>query len=477
MKQSISIFWFRQDLRISDNPGLLEASRLGVVLPIYILDDLAPIPYKIGGATRIYLHYALEHLNESLDGKLNIYKGNPREILEQLCNQYDVIKIFWNRCYEPWYLKNDTLLEKDLRERNIHYSVSNRSYLWSPNEVTKDYGSYYKVFSAYKKKAYTIQPPRPCEIKPNLICINDLSNSTGLNDRHLKSQNAWEDKIKKYWSVGEKSAQEKLDSFIENALSGYKKGRDYPGANHTSGLSAHLHFGEISPHQIWESIRTKGQALSAPEDVEHFLSEIVWREFSSYLLYHFPGLPSDNFQSQFNDFPWKHNRDFFHAWKKGVTGYPIVDAGMRELWETGYMHNRVRMIVASFLVKNLMIHWHEGRDWFWDCLIDADLANNSSGWQWVAGSGVDASPYFRIFNPITQAEKFDEEGQYIRKFIPELAHMPNKYLFCPWEAPSAVLKAAGVILDRSYPLPIVDIKESRQKALSAYHTLRTGTHE
>lgn len=474
MKQSISIFWFRQDLRLCDNPGLIEAARLGKILPIYIFDDLSSSAFKMGGASRVYLYHSLSSLNKALNDKLNLYVGDPEKIILQLSQQYNITNIFWNRCYEPWSIMNDTIIEKKLSALKINYSAFNGSYLWTPEEITKEDGSYYRVFSAYKRKAHFSEPRKPLPKPKNLILIKDLGNKTTLNDLPLIPNHSWQDKIKAHWNFGEKAAQNKLDNFLHSCLSGYKKGRDYPAANQTSKLSVNLHFGEISPHQIWDAINTMGRFNAPEEDVNHFLSEMIWREFSCYLMAHFNKLPSDNFQAKFNNFPWMHDNLLLNAWQTGNTGYPIIDAGMRELWQTGYMHNRVRMIVASFLVKNLMIHWHYGRDWFWDCLVDADLANNSASWQWVAGCGVDAAPYFRIFNPITQGEKFDSDGNYTRKYVPELKKLPNKYLFKPWEAPEKILKDAGIILGQHYPKPIVDLKTSRERALSAYKSLRTN---
>lgn len=473
MKQSNSIFWFRQDLRLCDNPGLIEASKLGQVLPIYILDDLSPSPFKIGGASQVYLHHSLASLNQSLKDHLNVYVGDSKEIIFQLIKKYNIENIFWNRCYEPWRLSDDALIEAKLKSLNINYAVFNGSYLWAPEEVQKKDGSYYKVFGAYKRRVYFLEPRKPLPSPENLTLMKDHGNATTLDDLRLIQKNLWQNKIIEHWTFGEVAAQNKLDSFLHRYLSGYKKGRDYPGSEQTSRLSVNLHFGEISPHQIWHAVNSIGRFNASQDDVDHFLSEMVWREFSCYLMTYFKGLPAENFQNKFNAFPWQHNELLFKAWKTGNTGYPIIDAGMRELWQTGYMHNRVRMIVASFLVKNLMIHWHYGRDWFWDCLVDADLANNSTSWQWVAGCGVDAAPYFRIFNPITQGEKFDNDGKYTRKYVPELKKLPNKYLFKPWQAPEKILKEAGIILGSNYPKPIIDLKISREKSLSAYRFLST----
>ena len=279
---------------------------------------------------------------------------------------------------------------------------------------------------------------------------------------------AWENEVINLWKVGEAAASQKAKDFFEEGILEYKEGRNYPAKNNVSRLSPHIHFGEISPKRLW----VETCELEQNKNTIHFLSEICWREFSYYLLYHFPSLPKKNLQTKFDNFPWVDNNDYFEKWKKGETGYPIIDAGMKELYSTGYMHNRVRMIVASFLVKNLLIHWRKGENYFWDCLFDADLANNSAGWQWVAGCGADAAPYFRIFNPIAQGKKFDVDGSYTRKFLPALKNMPNEYLFNPWEAPELVLKEANVSLGSNYPNPIIDIKVSRKNALNAYEKIK-----
>jgi deoxyribodipyrimidine photo-lyase len=278
----------------------------------------------------------------------------------------------------------------------------------------------------------------------------------------------WHKKIIDQWPIGEQGAQKKLQTFLRKGLENYQDGRDYPSLSSTSKLSPYLHFGEISPNQAWHAVRSHGEN----ENVEHFCRELGWREFSYHLLYHNKDLPKKNLQKKFNFFPWRFDENDLNKWQKGKTGIPIVDAGMRELWQTGYMHNRVRMIVGSFLVKNLRIHWHYGERWFWDCLVDADLANNSASWQWIAGCGADPVPYFRIFNPVTQGKKFDPKGLYTRQYVPELKKITNEYLFNPWEAPHNILKSAGVDLGSNYPNPIVDLKKSRKDALTAFQSLK-----
>ena len=272
----------------------------------------------------------------------------------------------------------------------------------------------------------------------------------------------------KIWDISDGGVQNSIEYFFNHGISNYKEGRNFPQKRNVSRLSPFLRWGQISPNILWYNC----EQLSSDKNVDHFKSELGWREFSYYLLYHFPILPKKNLQKKFDNFPWVQNTNFLNSWQKGKTGYPIVDAGMRELWETGYMHNRVRMIVGSFLVKNLLIDWKQGEEWFWDCLLDADLASNSASWQWVAGSGADAAPYFRIFNPVTQGQKFDKDGEYTKKFVPELKNLPSKYLFNPWETPKDILSDSGIELGKNYPLPIVDIKTSRNMALEAFSSIK-----
>jgi deoxyribodipyrimidine photo-lyase len=462
MSKHLTIFWFRQDLRIADNPGLSAAALQGKVLPIYILDDETRGEFKLGGASRWWLHHSLNKLNQDLKNQLNLYIGDPKKILSEIIKNHHVDAVYWNRCYEPWRIQQDSEIKSALKNMGIECKSFNASLLWEPWQVLKSDGTPYKVYTPYYKNGCLQAPspraPLPKPKKLDLIKINDIQ----LN---LLPKINWYQTLESTWKVGEKAAHKKLDYFLEHYLLGYKKNRDYPAKPNTARLSPHLHFGEISPQQIWHSVN------HYDDDAQFLLRELAWREFSYYLLYHFPDLPRKNFQAKFDTFPWKNNKKLLTAWQQGKTGYPIIDAGMRELWQTGYMHNRVRMIVASFLVKNLQIHWHKGEEWFWDCLVDADLANNSASWQWVAGCGADAAPYFRIFNPVIQGEKFDKDGDYTRRFVPELAQLPNKYLFKPWMAPISVLNAAGIILGKTYPHPMVDLKQTREDALLAYKRL------
>jgi len=472
--EDIIIFWFRQDLRIVDNPGLSKSLKSDKVLPIYILDDINSNDFAMGAASRWWLHNSLRELNKNLDNKLSLYKGDPLEILESLSSRFNIKGIFWNRCYEPWRIERDKKIKSKFIEKDIIVETFNSALLWEPWEILKSDNTPYKVFTPYYRKGCLMsEAPRKPLSAPNLNTLfEDKENVLQLDDLNLLPRIKWYKEMEKLWEPGEKGAHKKLESFLSDGLLGYKEGRNFPSKKNVSQLSAHMHFGEISPNQVWHRAKLKKDLPRIEKDLDHFLSELGWREFSYNLLFHFPELPRENLQKKFDNFPWIENEILFDKWKKGLTGYPIVDAGMRELWQTGYMHNRVRMIVGSFLVKNLLLHWHKGEEWFWDCLIDADLASNSASWQWVAGSGADAAPYFRIFNPILQGKRFDPDGSYIKKFIPELEQLPSKYLFSPWEAPIEVLSEANIELGSDYPEPIVDLIKSRDRALEAFSTIR-----
>lgn len=462
------LFWFRNDLRLADNPGLFEAAKKGQVLPIYIMDEHLS-DFKMGSASKWWLHHSLKNLDASLDCKLNVYAGRPMDVLIDLVKKHNITAVYWNRCYEPDRINDDSKIKAYLKSIAVECQSFNGSLLWEPWEVLKGDKTYYKVFTPYYRngclKAGMPRTPLP---KPaQLSCIKDKDAIT-IDALSLIPKIHWYDQMEETWQIGEQSALNRCESFLNEGLLGYKELRNNPAKRNVSRLSPHLHFGEISPNQVWHAALAVGTVRGVENDLDCFLSELGWREFSYYLLYHFPKLPRQNFQPKFDAFPWIQNEGFLKAWQSGQTGYPIVDAGMRQLWQTGYMHNRVRMIVGSFLIKNLKLHWHHGADWFWDCLVDADLASNSASWQWVAGSGADASPYFRIFNPVLQGQKFDADGEYTRCFVPELKDLPSKYLFNPWTAPDHVLRASGVVLDRDYPRPIVDLARSRDEALLAY---------
>ena len=468
MLEKLSIHWFRQDLRLQDNPGLNHASQGHKVLPIYIVDEKNSGKFAPGAASNWWLYNSLVALNKSLKNKLSVYKGDPLAVIMHLVKKYKVCQITWNRCYEPWSIKRDQLIKEYLTAKHIKVHSFNSTLLWEPWEVLKADGTPYKVFTAfYRTGCLAKKKPRAPIPKPfRITLMQDTSSSLTLEDLELLPKIPWHMQLAKYWKFGEVNARKTLERFIQDRIQNYQAGRNYPAKKCISNLSPHLHFGEISPHQVWSAV----QELAIDDNVDHFCSELGWREFSYNLLYYNPDLPQKNLQKKFDLFPWYKNNRLLQAWQHGRTGIPMVDAGMRELWQTGFMHNRVRMIVGSFLVKNLNIHWKHGERWFWDCLVDADLANNSAGWQWIAGSGADAAPYFRIFNPVTQGQKFDPEGIYIRKYVPELSKLPNKYLFAPWQTPGDVLKKFNIILGTTYPMPIVDLQQSRQNALTNFRT-------
>ena len=472
-----AIVWFRQDLRLADNPALSAAVDTGKpILPVFILDDDSAGEWQMGAASRWWLHQSLESLNTALRGQLRLYCGDAQEILQQLARETGAGHVFWNRCYEPWRIARDKRLMHELREAGLSVSSYNGSMLFEPHTITKSDGTPYKVFTPYYHKGCLSEEhaPQPPLHKPKQMELAKHAAGVTLAELELMPSMRWYEEIAQQWQPGEDGAWQRLQAFLENGIRGYKQGRNRPDQNHCSRLSPHLHFGEISPRQVWQETEALANQSGIADDVDHFRSELAWREFSYYLLYHCPQLPEDNLQAKFDRFPWREDNAALACWQRGATGVPIVDAGMRQLWRTGYMHNRVRMVVASFLIKNLMLHWHHGQMWFWDTLVDADLANNSAGWQWVAGTGADAAPYFRIFNPVLQGKKFDPDGDYVRRYVPEIAELPNRYLHSPWTAPDAVLAKANITLGKNYPEPIVDLKESRERALAAFKDLGTA---
>lgn len=500
---SRNIVWFRQDLRIHDNPALQAAAEQGDILPIYILDNENAGQWALGGASKWWLHHSLMALDESLNRNLLVLEGDPKTLIPELIKVYQCTGVFWNRCYEPWRIQRDKAIKAQLKASHVNVHSFNGSLLWEPLQVLKSDATPYRVFTPYYRKGcLTRTPPRepndtpiePRFIRPKSIeskqaestlvdsqsrssqsletALDALLSKAGIEKLGLLPTLGWDSAFSSEWHPGEFGAEDKLAGFLQQAAFDYREKRDFPTISGTSRLSPHLHFGEISIHRVWHAIlrlaAENGMNAFDDSNLDCYLSELGWREFSYYLLYHFPYIPEENHQPKFNAFPWQNNMASLERWQHGLTGYPIVDAGMRELWQTGYMHNRVRMIVGSFLVKNLLIDWRQGEKWFWDCLLDADLASNAASWQWVAGSGADAAPYFRIFNPITQGKKFDAEGEYVKRFVPELKQLPKKYIHEPWKASESDLSACGITLGVNYPKPIVDLSTSRKNALSAF---------
>tara|TARA_Y100000768_G_scaffold54461_1_gene35986 strand:+ start:20 stop:1387 length:1368 start_codon:yes stop_codon:yes gene_type:complete len=453
-----SIVLFKNNLRINDNPALFHASKNeNKILPLYIHDDIN-IKKQLGSASRYWLHNALISLNKSLNFNLSFYRGDTIDILMKIIKKYEISDIY---CEQP-FLKNDIILFDQLKlklsQLNVKFNIHNCTLLWGPQYILKKDNTPYKVFTPFYRKGCLekIKPDLPVGV-PNKLNFLPKDDSE-IDDLKLLDKFRWYDKMDSQWDISENSAVKILDSFLESSIYNYKKGRDFPASNDTSKLSPYIRFGLISVNKIWYAL----DRLNFDRNIAHYKSELGWREFSYYLLYHFSFMETKNLQTKFDDFNWENSSEKFDAWKKGETGYPIVDAAMRELWETGYMHNRMRMVTASFLVKNLLVDWRLGESWFWDCLFDADYASNIAGWQWTAGTGADAAPYFRIFNPILQGEKFDSEGKYTLKYIPQLKDVPLKYLQKPWEFSSNL----------DYANRIVDLKDSRDNALYQYSLIK-----
>ncbi len=470
---TVSIAWFRQDLRLSDNEMLSAAAQTGKVLPVYIYDPAYAGAWPMGAAGQWWLHHSLEDLTKSLGRHqcpMILRQGETQTQILDIAKKAGATRVFFSACFEPAIMANDKKLVAFLKTHGIEAVVCRGALLFEPGEILTNEGQPYKVYTPFWNKLRAQKISDPIAV-PKIHAAEAVKSET-LSDWHLlPHQPDWAKGFLKRWSPGEKNAQYRISEFLDERCATYPKQRDHPGVHATSDLSPHLHWGEISPRQVWHKAKYHAAHHGQTQGIEKFLSELAWREFSTQLLSYYPALPDQPFRKEFSKLTWAANKTHFEAWQQGLTGYPIVDAGMRELWHTGYMHNRVRMIVASFLTKDLMISWQDGEKWFWDTLVDADLANNSFNWQWVAGCGADASPFFRIFNPTLQSRKFDGAGDYIRKYVPELKSLPDKHIHEPSEASADVLEKAGVVLGKTYPLPIVDHAKARDKALAAYKKL------
>lgn len=474
---SPAILWFRADLRLTDNHALAHLVESGrPIVAVYIKSDDPQNARPRGAAQNWWLHHSLTALDQDislLGGTLILRRGDPGEVLKQLVEETGATEVAWNRRYEPISMAADATLKTELGSNGVHVRSFAGHLLHEPTHLKTGTGGPYRVYTPFWRALTGSLSPQSVKARPEYVNWKQQQpRSERLSDwALLPDQPNWAEGFSPEWTPGEKGAQARLAHFLEQSVLYYKTDRDRPDRTGTSGLSPHLALGEISPNQIWQSTEFLG-SISAEPDVMTFRKELVWREFAYHLLVNFPQLPIENYNAKFAQFPWQQSDAELCAWKNGQTGYPIVDAGMRQLWQTGWMHNRVRMIVASFLCKHLLIHWKAGETWFWDTLLDADLASNSASWQWVAGSGADAAPYFRIFNPITQGERFDPNGDYVRRFVPELSGLPAKYIHAPWTVPSLELKAAGIVLGQTYPNPIVDHKTSRDRALAAYQDMK-----
>ena len=466
---SLAIVWFRRDLRLVDNPALAAAlARHEQVLPVYIHAPQEESPWSSGAASDWWLHHALGDLAAQLQGALLIRQGASLAILEDLIARSGATAVYWNRLYEPAAISRDSMLKSALGKAGVGVESSNAGLLFEPWEVHNKQGRPYRVFTPFWKRMLEFGLPQPLAAVPamrgRLADARTLDRLGGIapNALGLLPDIRWDAGIAGAWQPTRAAAEARLEEFLVTDLRHYSHGRDVPASDQVSRLSPYLHFGQLGPREIVAACRDQRHAAA------DFLREIGWREFAHHLLFHYPHTTDAPLDERFATFPWREDQAALRAWQRGETGIPLVDAGMRQLWSTGWMHNRVRMIVASFLTKNLLLPWQAGARWFWDTLVDADLANNSSGWQWTAGCGADAAPYFRVFNPVTQGEKFDPRGDYVRRWVPALDRVPAKWVQRPWEAPEAILREAGVTLGRNYPHPIVDLKASRQRALDTW---------
>lgn len=472
------IVWFREDLRLADNPALHWASANGKPLVcVYIRESGETAPRPLGGAARWWLDKSLHALSEALQargGRLVLRSGDARAVIPALVKETGADSVAWNRRYAQPERDGDAALKVLLRGQGIECQSFNARLLVEPWELKTSSGGWYRVFTPYWRALQAHYRPAPFLPAPDRIACAEAG-SEQLKDWKLHPSGPdWSGGMAESWEPGEAGAMKRLDAFLDGPVRRYAASRNLPGlSDGTSRLSPHLRFGEIGPAQVWRAVHARLAAHSADEtSARVFLSEIAWREFSYTLLYFNPQLAEANYNAKFDRMEWRRDNRAYQAWCKGQTGYPIVDAGMRELWHTGWMHNRVRMIVASFLTKHLLIRWQDGEDWFWDTLVDADPAANPASWQWTAGSGADAAPYFRVFNPITQGQKFDDGGAYVRRWCPELSALPDKYLHAPFEADDRTLAAANVVLGNTYPEPIVDHSVGRQRALNAYSAMK-----
>ena len=481
-----TLLWFRRDLRLADNPALDAAVAIGLpVIPVYICDDADAGEWSPGGASRWWLHGSLSALSSEIEARGNklILKTGPAEaVINELISETGATSVYWNRRYEPWAIRRDEKVKTALKGKGIEARSFNAGLLREPWAITTQKGEPYKVFTPFWKALRASGEPDQLKPAPQRIpAPNDFVKSDDLNSWGLlPTKPDWASGLRDAWTPGEDAAQSRLHDFTDAAVFDYQDKRNLPGVSGTSRLSPHLHFGEIGPRQIWHTVIASALAQTGspmPRGAETYLSEIAWREFSYHLLFHFPELPLKPLRTEFCNFPWTNDPDALSAWQRGATGYPIVDAGMRELRTTGWMHNRVRMIVASFLIKDLLIDWQSGEHWFWDTLVDADLASNAASWQWVTGCGADAAPYFRVFNPTIQGTKFDPDGSYVRRWVPEISRLPDRLIHTPWMAKPIELEDAGIELGRNYPEPIVDHAMARNRALEKYKLLRAGKNE
>ena len=469
-----ALLWFRQDLRMADHAALHAAVRSGRrIVPVYVLDDAATGEWAAGGASRWWLHHSLVALAGDLaaaGAKLVLRRGDSAAVLAELSRAVGAAEIYFGAAVEPWARALELRVRDALAAEGVALRRFRTGILFDPESIRTQAGGVYGVYTPFSRACFAAGGPNVVGAPGRILSVAAPASDRLADWGLLPTRPDWAGGLRAAWQPGEVGAQAALRGFLDGALERYAARRDFPGVAGTSRLSPHLHFGEISAGQVWQAVGAVADGANA----EKFLKEILWREFSQYLLWHHPGLPEAPLRGEFARMPWRDDAAGLAAWQRGRTGVPIVDAGMRELWQTGWMHNRVRMVVASFLVKHLLIDWRAGARWFWDTLVDADLGSNAASWQWVAGSGADAAPYFRVFNPVLQGKKFDPDGAYVRRFVPELAGLSDADIHAPWEAPAAVLAAAGVVLGRDYPVAIVGLAEGRARALAAFGGLSGG---
>jgi deoxyribodipyrimidine photo-lyase len=455
------IVWIKEgDLRLTDHPALYYAAESGSpIIVVFNYSEKEHHPWELGEASRFWLHHSLSDFEKLCKKKkIPLYlfkKESSVELLGAIIKKTKANALYFHLSYEPHLLKRDQKVYQSLQS-SLTIHAYHGGLLVDPNEVIEIHKKPYKVFTPFKNCVLKCCLEKPLPFPKKMHCYEGSLGSLSIPSLKICPTTTWTKELASIWKVGTTSVEAKVSQFKKKASS-YKKNRDFPAIDGTSKLSAPLHFGEISPRELWFAVSN-----------ESFRSEIIWREFAQHLLVHFPHTPEKPLREEFSKFPWRRSTKDFKAWKEGKTGYPYIDAGMRQLSQTGWMHNRVRMAVASFLIKDLKIHWLEGAKWFWEKLVDADLCSNTLNWQWSAGSGADAAPYFRIFNPMTQGKKFDPDGEYVREYVPELAQMPNKYIHEPWKAPVEVLSKAGITLGKDYPMPIVDHDEARKEALAIF---------
>ncbi len=464
-----SLVWLRNDLRLADNPALAAGLDAGAVVLVFVLDPAA----QWGGAALWWLHRSLAALAQDCaarGAKLVLRRGDSVAIIPELAASIGATTVHAGRAHEPWLRRVDRDVAAALKARGIGFERHRSALMFGAEQIRTKSDGVYGVYTPFSRACFEAFAPRAAIAAPERIPgIADVA-SDALEDWHLLPRAPdWACGLRDTWQPGEAGAHDRLEQFLRDGLEDYDRRRNLPGETGTSMLSPHLHWGEIAIDAVWRA--ADAVVTKRPDGKHTFLKELIWREFAAYLLWHNETLDEVPMKDQFVAMPWRDAPDDLRAWQRGVTGIPIVDAGMRQLWRTGWMHNRVRMITASFLVKHLLIPWQAGAAWFWDCLVDADAASNAASWQWVAGCGADAAPYFRIFNPVLQGEKFDPEGAYVRRFVPELARLPDRALHAPWDAPEAVLRGAGVTLGKTYPRPIIDLKAGRERALAAFKTI------